>query len=113
MQRVAQPKERLAMSERMLYEFPIKGATYYDGRSHQIVQSDCTLTDERLIIKDLRGRTQQIVLRDISDITPHLGLQKYLALHMGSSAAMHIYGKKAQLLEIVDMLNKAIASQLA
>lgn len=103
------------MPERVLYKFSIDGATYYDGTAHQIIQSDCTLTNERLIIQDARGRTQQITLRSINDITPHLGLlNKSLDLHMGGgSSAMHIYGKKAQLLEIADMLNEAMASQFS
>jgi hypothetical protein len=38
-------------------------------------------------------------------------MTKSLDLHMGNWAAMHIYGKKPQLLEIARMLNEAMASQ--
>ena len=100
------------MSERLMYEFPIQGATYYDGAAHQIVNANCTLTNERLIIRDARGRTQQVLIHDLSDVTPHLGIvNKSLDLHMGNWAAMHIYGKKPQLLQIADMLNEAIGAQ--
>jgi hypothetical protein len=99
------------MAEHVLREFHIRGATYYDGQSHQLTNCDCVLTNERLIIKDIRGRSQQILLRDITTIEPHLfSLTKRLVLRMGRFAAIHIYGKKAELQEITDGVNAAIAS---
>lgn len=104
------------MSEQMLREFRIhQGATYYDGKpNHLIGPCECILTNERFIIKDTRGGTRQILLRDINTIKPHLGLvNKSLDLKMGQFAAIHIYGDKAQLLDISAMLNDAISSQFA
>jgi hypothetical protein len=101
------------MPDRVLNQFNIQGGTYYDGKGHPLGPCACTLTNERMIIKDSRGGTQQILLRDITTIKPHLGIvNKSLDLTMGQFAAIHIYGKKAELLEISDMLNDAIASQL-
>ncbi len=98
------------MSERTLYEFSIDSANYYDGSRHTIIQSNCTLTNERLIIRDARGRTQQINLRTISSVTPRIGLvNKDLELKMGTTSTLVIYGKKDQLLDIARMINEAMA----
>ncbi|GAC1364764.1 MAG: hypothetical protein NVS2B12_20850 [Ktedonobacteraceae bacterium] len=99
------------MAEHTLYEFSIDGANYYDGSRHSIVQSNCTLTNERLIIRDIQGRTQQIALRTISSVTPRIGLlNKDLELKMGITSTLLIYGKKEKLLEIARMLNEAMVS---
>jgi len=99
------------MSERTLYEFSIDSANYYDGSRHTIIQSNCTLTNERLIIRDARGRTQQINLRTISSVTPRIGLvNKDLELKMGTTSTLVIYGKKDQLLDIARMINEARAT---
>ena len=99
------------MAERTLYEFSISGADYFDGSRHIITQSDCTLTNERLIIRDSRGRTQQIDLRTISSVEPRIGiLNKDLRIGIGTSAALIIYGKKDQLLDIAHMVNEAMVT---
>jgi hypothetical protein len=43
-----------------------RGVTYYDGRANYLFECECVLTNERLIIEDVRGRVQQIPLRDIT-----------------------------------------------
>lgn len=99
------------MSERTLYEFSIGGANDYDGSRHTIVQSNCTLTNERLIIRDVRGRTQQINLRTISSVEPRIDIvNKDLCLNMGTTSSLVIYGKKDKLLEIARMINEAMAT---
>jgi Bacterial PH domain len=110
--KVAQSKgDDLMVEERVLYEFSIDGGTYYDGTDHSIGECDCTLTNERLIIKGARGRTQQIVLRNISAVTPRIGiLNKALDINIGSFSTMRIYGKKDKLLEIARMINEAMAA---
>jgi hypothetical protein len=98
------------MSERTLYNFSIDGGNYYDGERHGIAEANCTLTDERLIIRDANGRIQQINLRAISSVTPRLGLvNKDLELKIGTTSTVVIYGKKEKLLEIARMLDEAIA----
>jgi hypothetical protein len=109
--KVAQPKgEDVMPEERVLYEFSISGANYYDGSRHTITQSNCTLTNERLIIRDSRGRTQQVNLRTISSVEPRIGIvNKDLSINIGTTASLVIYGKKDQLLDIARMINEAMA----
>ena len=100
--------------ERVLYEFTIDGGTYYDGTGHSVGECNCTLTNERLIIKGARGRTQQIALRNISAVVPRIGiLNKALDINIGTTSTMRIYGKKDKLLDIAGMLNEAMESQFS
>jgi Bacterial PH domain len=97
--------------ERTLYEFTISGGNYYDGARNTITQSNCTLTNQRLIIRDSRGRTQQINLRNITSVNPRIGLvNKDLELKMGTTSTLVIYGKKDQLLDIAHKINEAMAT---
>ncbi|SRR5713101_7386109 len=110
--KAAQPKgDDLMAEERTLYEFTISGANYYDGARNTITQSSCTLTNQRLIIRDSRGRTQQINLRNITSVNPRIGLvNKDLELKMGTTSTLLIYGNKGQLLDIARMINEAMAT---
>ncbi len=110
--KIAKPEgEDIMPEERVLYEFSIGGANYYDGSRNTITQSNCTLTNQRLTIRDSRGRTQQINLRNITSVNPRIGLiNKDLELKMGTTSTLLIYGKKDQLLDIARMINEAMAT---
>src|SRR6266516_6833344 len=110
--KIAKPEgEDIMPEERVLYEFSIGGANYYDGSRNTITQSNCTLTNERLTIRDSRGRTQHINLRTISSVEPRIGIvNKDLSINIGTTASLVIYGKKDQLLDIARMINEAMAT---
>jgi hypothetical protein len=52
-----------------LREFQVKFVTFYDGTGHRLGPSECTLTSTRLIISDVKGGINQILLRDISGVS--------------------------------------------
>jgi tetratricopeptide (TPR) repeat protein len=75
-----------------------RGATYYDGKANYLFECECVLTNERLIIEDVRGRVQQIPLRDITRVYPHTQLvpllgTKSVDIGIRGPAAIHLHCK--------------------
>jgi hypothetical protein len=98
------------MAEELLSKFHISGATYYDGVGHHLTESECTLTNMRLTIEDSRGKTQQILLRDITGVTPHMGFgSKSVDINVGNAYAIHLYCKgRERVREVAGILNEAM-----
>jgi hypothetical protein len=59
-------------TERTLYEFPLGLAVLHDGQENNLSSGHCTITERRIILHTSRG-VQQILLRDISNLTPKIG----------------------------------------
>jgi hypothetical protein len=107
--------KEFASGEHVLNKFYAShGGTYYDGRPHSIGNLSGTLTKTSLMItEDIRGRTFQIPLGEITSIDPHGGLNKYLDIKY-NSAGIRIYGKRNdELSAIASMINHAIRSQFS
>jgi uncharacterized membrane protein YeaQ/YmgE (transglycosylase-associated protein family) len=60
---------RTENGERTLQEFDVSLVGLNDGVAHTLGQARCTLTDQRLIIDDIRGGIHQIPLKDISGVS--------------------------------------------
>jgi hypothetical protein len=102
--------------EEKLQEFRVKYVTFYDGSGHRLGPSECTLTNRRLIISDVRGGIHQIQLRDISGIdTPsRLAAPKMLRIRLLAAQAYDIdCNSKDQKAAIAVWLDHAIRNSLS
>jgi hypothetical protein len=59
-------------TERALYEFPLGLAVLHDGQENNLGSGHCTITERRIILHTNRG-VQEILLRDITNLTPKIG----------------------------------------
>lgn len=78
--------------EQLLTQFEVPSATYYDGRPNYLFDSQVRLTNRRLIVQGSRGRTQQVMLSDITSVAPStiMFAAKDVRIAMGPSAMLEI-----------------------
>jgi hypothetical protein len=82
-------------TERTLYESPLGLALLYDGWENNLGSGHCTITERRIILQTNRGGYQQILLRDISNLTPRIGwLGHSVIISEGGYAHFVLSGKK-------------------
>lgn len=105
-----------AQTERVLYDFPLeKGATFYTGEGRFVFNCHCTLTDLRLIIRCENGGTQQVLIREISNVTPENTFfgGKNVRIGLGSSASLQLHCEtKEETFEITSWIEEAMTSQI-
>lgn len=100
--------------EEKLREFQVKYVTFYDGVGHRLGPSECTLTNTRLIIGDIRGGIHQILLREISGTsTPsRMGDPKTLRISLPAQAYDITFNSKDQKYAAEAWLGQAIRGSL-
>jgi hypothetical protein len=100
-------------TERTLYESPLGLALLYDGWENNLGSGHCTITERRIILQTNRGGYQQILLRDISNLTPKIGwLRHSVIISEGGYAHFVLSGKnKNETEEIFFRVKEALMSQ--
>jgi hypothetical protein len=97
-----------------LYEFPIRDVTLFDGQQNNLGGGHGTITERRIILQTDRGGTQQILLRDISNLKPEIGwVFHHLEVRLGPSMSYWLIGKdKNETKEIYSHMEEAMMSQM-
>lgn len=100
------------MAPEVLFTFDVDGANYYPGPV-RFVDGECTVTSERLTLRDRRGRTQHVMLRDITTVDPRVGFlsPKTVRIGINTPAGLDMYrGSKDLVLEACRMINEAMTA---
>jgi hypothetical protein len=100
-------------TERTLYEFPLGLAVLYDGQENNLGSGHCTITERRIILHTNRGGSQEVLLRDISNLMPKIGwLRHSLLISEDGYAHFVLSGKKKnETEEIYSRIKEALMSQ--
>ncbi len=99
------------MSGEILYKFPVKGAIYYPGPNYY-GEGECSLTSDRLTMRDGRGHTQHVPLIAVSSVAPNRGLfsGKEVLVEISGPSLVITCVSRAAVPEVCQMINDAIES---
>lgn len=95
-------------------EFESTLVTRYDGAGHRMLNCQCTLADDRLLIVDGKGRMYQMLYRDITGVDPQpQGMMSSGVNIVGVTETWHIAWKgKSERRELASRISRAIAASV-